>query len=772
MKTLLAAGVLLGIAGGSAAGEAPGALRNLTPYAKPMCGTEGFGNTFPGAVAPFGMIQWSPDTGEGRRYGGYSYKDTRIAGFSLDRMSGAGCPYGENFSFMPMLGSGGPPPELPPERRSAFSAGFSHDSESARPGYYAVTLDNGIKVELTATVRTGFGRFTYPAAGREVLAIDAASAINGAERSSVRVDPARREVSGWAVGGHFCSSPAETTIYFCARFDRPFTESGTWGAGAAPAGNAHRGTSASGALIAFDPAPGRVVLAKVAISYVSVANAEANLEAENPASAFSSADFDRAVAAADAAWNARLNRIQVGGGPRSDMETFYSMLYHAYLAPTVCSDVNGQYMGYDGKVHEGGGRTHYANFSGWDTYRSECQLLAVIAPDEAGDMAQSLLDDFRQGGTFPRWGVPNADSGVMIGDCSAPMIADFYMFGGRNFEALAALNGLVKAGSDPSVMAPRTLTGERDGLAEYLKLGYVPETYKAPHPKGGYGNVSMTLEYASDDFALSQFAEALGDHSDAAEFLERAQHWTNLFNPETRCIQMRREDGSWAPGFVNNAASYDGHQGYAEGTAEQYTWMVPFNLKELSARMGGPEAAEKRLDAFFTKLNVGYRSADSWMAYMGNEPCLETPWIYDFLGCPWKTQRVVRRIMTELYSAGNNGFPGNDDLGEMASWYVFGALGMYPELPGSDVLVFGSPMFEEAVIHLPKGDVTIRGAGAGKDAPYVQALDWKGAPWSKPWIRFADLETGGTLAFTLGSNPNPKWGSAPADAPPSYGSRP
>ncbi len=290
------------------------------------------------------------------------------------------------------------------------------------------------------------------------------------------------------------------------------------------------------------------------------------MQAESPISAFTSNDFDKAVAAASHEWNLRLNKIQVSGGTEADKETFYSMFYHTLLGPIVVSDANGEYFGYDAKVHKtAAGRAQYGVFSGWDIYRSECQLLAMVAPREAGDMAQSLLVDYQQGGAFPRWGTTTEDSGVMMGDPAAPMIADFFAFGATNFDAHAALAGLVRAATDPSVEAPRTNTRERDALDDYLKLGYVPE-----HQKGGYGNVSMTLEYDSADFALSQFAQALGAAADSAMLLQHAQNWRNHYNPDNGFLAMRQRDGSWAPGFTNVGGVYDGNNlAYVEGTAGQ-----------------------------------------------------------------------------------------------------------------------------------------------------------------------------------------------------------
>lgn len=742
-------------------------LRNLVQYAKPICGTGiypaygGDNDLFPGAVAPFGMIQWSPDSGAGTRAGGYVYNDDQISGFSLDHLSGAGCLDGGNFSFMPILAAGKPPNG----NRMAFATGFSHDNEIAKAGYYSVTLNNGIKVELAATERTGFGRFTYPAGQTATMAINAGSDVNRSDDSDISINPVNREVSGWSIGGFFCQHQHQRDrriIYFCAVFDRPFSAYGTWsGPSYAPNGTNANDTY-SGAFLTFDTSRNSAVMAKVAISYVSIANARANIEAESPIKKFSSSDFDKAVQAVSDTWNGLLNKIQVSGGTTDELETFYSMLYHAFIGPTICSDANGDYFGYDGKVHNAGGRVQYANFSGWDIYRSEAQLIGMLAPREASDMAQSLLNDYEQGGTFPRWGVTTMDSGVMMGDPAAPIIADYYAFGATNFDAQAALAGLVNAATNPAVFAKISNTHERDGLADYLNLGYVPEDGE----QGSYGCVSMTLEFDSADFGLSQFALALGDESDCAMLLKNAQKWRNLYNPETGYIQMRRRDGSWAPGFTNNASRYDnGRNPYVEGNAAQYLWMVPFNYKGLASAMGGQNVAIRRLDDFCSKLNAGGHEAYAWL---GNEPCLETPWIYDFWGEPYKTQSVVRRAMNELYSNQPIAYPGNDDLGEMSSWYLFGALGMYPELPGSDILVLSGPLFPKAVVHLQTGDITITAGGAAKDAPYVQSLRVNGEPWNKPWLRFSDIRKDGRLDYELSATPNTSWGSDPSDAPPSY----
>jgi predicted alpha-1,2-mannosidase len=736
-------------------------VTNLLLFANPFCGTTHDGGLYPGATAPFGMIQWSPDSGKHQTLAGYNYRDSSIDGFSVDHLSGGGSCYGGNFAFMPVPTDG---LTAAPESRYAFNASFSHDHENAQPGYYSVTLDNGIGVELTATVHSGFGRFTYPSNSPQTMVIDAGSNINGTSDSSVQIDPGSRSISGLATGGRFLGHPNSCTLYFYAVFNRPFARYGTWSGSKLLNGKAKARGKTSGAYVVFDNSENRTVLAKVGISYVSVANARANLESENSITAFSPDDFDRAVRAAGDVWNSWLSRIQIGGGTTANEKTFYSMFYHLLLAPTICSDANGEYRGYDGEVHRlPPGHAQYGYFSGWDIYRSDCQFLAMIAPDEASDMAQSLLRDYKQGGAFPRWGLVVQDSGVMDGDPAAPIIAGFHAFGATNFDVHAALAGLVAAATNPAVMAPRTRIYERDALADYLHLGYVPEDQHGIWQ--GYGNVSMTLEYGAADFAASQLAAALGDNADSELLLQHAQNWRHLFNPKTGYFQMRRRDGSWAPGFTNNVLEYDGNRAYQEGTASQYIWMVPFNLKGLADALGGPGAASARLDNFFTKLNAGDNSV---YANMGNEPCVETPWIYCFLGQPWKTQDVVRRMLTQLYSSKPDGYPGNDDLGEMSSWYLWGALGMYPELPGSDVLVLGSQLFSKIVLHLKSGDVTIEANGAADDSPYIQSLNVNGQPWDKPWIRFSDISKGGNLNYTLGPVPDKSWGTAPAAAPPSY----
>ncbi|MGH8023399.1 MAG: GH92 family glycosyl hydrolase, partial [Limisphaerales bacterium] len=643
--------------------------------------------------------------------------------------------------------------------KAAFPSTFSHTNEIAQPGYYAVRFTNGIFTELTVTTRTGFGRFTYPAGSTASMLINAGSAAPGTVDASILINTNAREVSGWATQQGFCGSGTHPTVYFDAVFDHPFAVFGVWTNATLIPGGTNATAAKCGAYLSFDLPGGGVVLARTAISYVSVANAQMNLQTESPASLFNSAGFDAMAGAASNVWNNYLNKIQVSGGTAADTATFYTMIYHALQAPSVVSDVNNQYMGFDGRAHTTSGFTKYEFFSGWDIYRNECQFLAMMDPARAGDMAQSLVQDAQDCGAMPRWSVPNGDSGVMMGDPATPIIADFYAFGATNFDTAAALADMVNAAVNPNVVASNGIH-ERDAERDYLNLGFVPE-YK----NGGYGPVSMTLEYDSADCALARFAQALGDFTNYWLAMNRAQAWRNLFNPGSGYLQMRRCDGLWSPGFVDNNDTYDNYQGYVEGTAAQYTWMVPFNLASLTDLLGGARAASARLDTFFTLLNDGTQSAYS---YMGNEPCSEAPWIYSYLGEPYKSCEIVRRVMTQLFSTAPGGLPGNDDLGQMASWYVLAALGMHPEIPGDDSLVLVGPLFPEAIIHLTNGDVTITANGAGDNAPYVQSLMVNGQPSNVPWIRYGAIANGATLAFTVSTLANTNWGADPSVAPPSY----
>jgi predicted alpha-1,2-mannosidase len=712
------------------------------------------GETFPGADVPFGMVQWSPDTVD-RTYSGYKYGDKRIRGFSLTHLSGAGCSQFGDLPFMPYTGSlSGDPTQ--------YSSTFSHANELGYAGYYRVKLDNGITTELTVTPHSGVMRLTYPVGAPAGLLVKAGGSLNPVTDVEVTVSnnnntvlgaEATKEnnvISGWVSSGDFCLTNSNAyRVYFWAQFSQPFLLSGTWRDGAL-LDNQHQTTGPdSGVFVTFNTNLHNVISVRVGLSYVSVANAEANVNAEDP-----TGNFDAVHEQATRLWEQRLNEIQINGGTALQRATFYTALYHALLFPSIFSDVNGQYIGFDSKVHSvAPGHAQYANFSGWDIYRSEAQLLALLAPEQASDMAQSLVNDYEQGGGLPKWPIANGETYAQVGDPAAAIIADIYAFGGTTFDVRTALNAMIQQATQPNQ--------ERPGLKYMQALGYEPVdgSYICCH---FYGPAATSLEYDTADFAVSALASSLGDDKDATKFSQKAQGWTNLFNDATGYMAPRYLNGSFYA-----AATPSSEPGWVEGNSAQYTWMVPFNLSALFAKMGGNARVVQRLDTFFTHLDVG---PDKPYAFLGNEPTLETPWEYDYAGAPYKTQQIVREAINQLYSPNPNGLPGNDDLGEMSSWYIFSALGMYPETPGTAVLALASPLFPQIVLHRPSGQtIVINAPNASAGAPYVQRLLVDGQPSTHPWLPPSFVAHGGTLTYTLSNMPDPAWGSAASDAPPSYG---
>jgi predicted alpha-1,2-mannosidase len=706
-------------------------------------------DTFPGADVPFGMVQWSPDTPSQNAGGGYEYGDHEITGFSLTHLSGPGCSVFGDFAILPALGAVTDP--------AIAKQPFSHANETATPGSYSVALgDPPIRTDLAVTARTGLGRFTFPANAQADLLFDVASNQAGVTAAHVRVDSST-QISGDASSGFFCGMADQYTVYFVARFDRPFVAYGTWQNARVSANAGAAGGPRSGAYVTFDATRNPQVRVKIGLSFVSVDGAVKNLEAENR-----DWDIDAMRARAAAAWNVVLSRIAATGGTPAQQRTFYTALYHALLHPNVVSDVDGRYTGFDSLVHRvERGRSEYANYSDWDIYRTEVPLLALIAPDETGDMMQSLVDAFKQEGWLPRWPLVNGPTSVMGGDSIDPVIAGAYAFGARNFDVRTALTAMVKGASTTAGKpAQRWYVPRWELDDDYLRRGYVVNTHTtsvAPVPNGA----SETLEYALDDFSIARFARAIGKRRIARTFAPRGENWATLFDRSSGWIAPRDAAGA----FMHPEIGENGQSGFQEGNAAQYTWMVPQDLRDLIAGMGGNAAATAKLDAFFAQIDAGQ---DKPYAWLGNEPSLGAPWVYLSAGAPWRTQSIVRQALTTLYADAPDGIPGNDDLGTMSAWYVWSAIGLYPANPAVRGFDVGSPLFASVVVHSPNGpSIDVEAPNASTATPYVQALRVNGAPSQKTWVA---LPAHGSLRldFDLGANPNRAWGSAPGDAPPSY----
>lgn len=710
---------------------------DLAQHVDPMVGTFAPGFTVPGAATPFGMTQVSPDTGGPVAYSGYSWHDPRIQGFSHVHLSGPGVKKAGDIPLMPTVG------EVTSSDPLQYASAFTHADEKASPGAYDVRLGNGTAVELTATTRTGMQRYTFPPVPQANVLLDVSRSVEGVHAGSIEVVDSDT-VRGWARGRY--------PVYFEADFSRPFTASGTWTGSTLTPGSTSAEGNGVGGWVSFDALESQEVTVSVGISFVDAAGARANLAAER-------GEFDELRAAAREAWNRELAKVQVTGGTPLDQKTFYTALYHSLLHPNVFNDVDGRYLGFDGAVHVAEGRDQYANFSSWDTYKAQNQLLASIWPDRYRDMLLSLLADAQQGGKLPRWAEQNRDSAHMSGDPAIPTIVDGWCRG-------------VLDDVDASVVAElfaemRELVSLREGA--WHEKGYLPLQTSSR-------GAGTTLEYGVADFALALMGHTLGDAAAADSALADAAAYRLLLDPETRWIRPRNDDGSWLTPFD---PALD-ETGFQEGNSWQYSWLAPHDSRGLFDLMGGDAAVVERLDTHFSEpvaatVPVAVAEAQKQATLFGlvyrtnqyapgNEHDLQTSWMYAHAGAPSKVQSVQRQIQG-VFRPTVDGLPGNDDLGSLSAWYVWSALGLGPVTPGAPFYVIGSPVFERAELDLPgRKDVTIEAPGASLVGKYVQSATLGGKPFDQSWLTHAVLRKGGTLRLEMGTQPS-SWAAAGARPP-------
>ncbi len=733
------------------------ASANPAASVNPLIGTaDGPGggiNLFPGATLPFGMVQLSPDT-EAHGYG-YHYGQYDIQGFSMTHMSGPGCANDGDVSFTATTGP------IVTEVHD-FESPYSHSDEKAAPGYYQVRLLQwNINAELSATERTGIARFTFPAGQQANILLPLSKTENYATAASVHV-AGDRQIEGYVDNRAFCGNSQSYRIYFVMTFDRPFAQFGTW---TGPHYNA-AGTISDGSRDASQPTHdgwigayaswsaqdhAQTVIAKIAISFVDAAGAENNLKAES-----AGRGFDQIEAAAKSAWNKELSVIDVSGGSSADRTVFYTALYHSLLMPIIFNDADGRYIGFDGKIHQlTAGHDLYASYSGWDIYRSELPLLALIEPRRMQDIAQSIVLMYQQGGWIDRWPQYNLYTNVMAGSPLTVGLATAWLDGLHGFDMNAAWEGMLKDATEAPPPG-RPYDGEAG-------INWINQLHYVPNDKVTYGSVSQIQEDAIAYASLYRLAQALGKTDDAKILLDRAQDERNVFDPDDRFFRPRNADGAWVPDF-NPAV--DEH-GFIEGTGWHYQWLAPADMAWL-VKAVGPELFNQRLADFFKYKFVAWY-AQYYNPY--NETDLEAPFEFNFSGRPWETQRVVRRVLKENYTATPDGIPGNDDCGEMSSWAVLSMMGIYSIDPASLAYELTGPVFPKVVVHLhdpyPGKTFTITATSAAADAPYIQSVQWNGKAHSRNWISFPDIAAGGNLHFVLGSTPNHAWGAASSDAPPS-----
>ena len=705
-------------------------------------------NLFPGPSMPFGMVQVSPDT-EDQGYG-YHYYDKNIHGFSMTHMSGPGCANEGDIFFTATTGA-------VHTETSGFQSPFSHDQESAAPGYYGVTLTRwGIHAELTATERAGMAQFTFPAGRAADVLVPISHTLNHTDAAQVQVVGNDR-ITGSVTDEVFCGAKHPYTVYFVMQFDQPFASFGTWSRQGQIGQDVRAQTQTNhsqwiGAYASWPSSnQARVITVRIGISYVDLNGAENNLKQEAAGKS-----FKEIRDACYAAWEKALGVIEVSGGTADERKVFYTALYHSLLMPSIFSDADGRYIGFDDKIHNvASGHLVYANYSGWDIYRSEVPLLALVVPDRVADMCESIVLMYQQGGWIDRWPHINRYTNVMAGSPLTIMMANAWLDGIHGFDMNSAWEGMYKDATQ-APPAHRPYQGQ-EGIDWINKVHYVP------NDKVKYGSVSQIQEDCIAYASLYYLAKELGKTSDAKTFFERALYYRNVYNAQDGFFRPRNADGSWVPNFNPSQEEH----GFIEGTGWHYQWLEPSDLAWVVHSMDQARF-NSRLENFFSYKKPGWYG-QYYNPY--NETDLEAPFEFNFSGEPWRTQEVVRRVLRENYTVQPDGIPGNDDCGEMSSWAVMSMMGMYTVDPASTAYELVSPVFSRVVIHLNEPyhgkTFTIEASGASSNRAYIQTVQLNGKRLSKNWIWFRSISDGGSLRFDLGAQPNHSWGAAPKDAPPS-----
>ncbi len=736
---------------------------------RPIIGTGASGNTFPGAVVPFGLVQLNPDTAGGpadpyvtavgrgpvnmyayHHCGGYHYPDNVIVGFSHTHLSGTGCAELQDVLLMPTVGA----VHLNPGG-DGYASRFSHKTEIAQAGYYAVFLDNPeVRVELTATTHCGMHRYTFPSTTEAHVILDLVHGPSKVYQANIQMEDDHtisgyRYTHGWA---------ANRACYFVMQFSRPIKSLGirvddkmlTKGI------NKVDGVRIK-AHLDFDTTQHREVLIRVSISGTGIEGARKNLQAEIP-----HWNFEAVHQAAEASWRDALAPIEMTSGDPEVMHSLQTASYHCQIGPTLYCDVDGTYRGQDGKNHRYTNFHKYTALSIWDIYRCEVPMLTMLQPGRINDIITTMLADYRQLNqhAMPMWPLWANETWGMVGYHSAAIVAAAYFRGFRDYDAMAVLDALID-----------TANQDRNYQGEYRRLGYITSGSVKNRYGSGKQSVSTTLDYAWDDWCIGQLALAQGRHKEAAEFLGRSSNWKHVFDPETGFMRGKLPNGQWREPFVPEVVVWDD---YTEANAWQASWWVPQDMGGLVAAHGGDEPFVAMLDRLFTNTAPIY----NWdvditgligQCAQGNEPSNQIPYLYVFGGAPWKTQYYVRLLMEMYYGNTPQSLPGNDDIGQLSAWYLAGVLGFYPVNPVTGVYVLGSPRVDRAVIKIPgtPGKFTIIADHNNLQNVFVQSVSLNGKPLERTWITHQEIVQGGELHFKMGRKPNKEWGRDLAARPPS-----
>lgn len=724
------------------------AQSRISDYVDPFIGTAAHGHTFPGATLPFGMVQLSPDTDvHGWDWcSGYHASDSTIMGFSHTHLSGTGgADYGD-ILLMPFSG----PVRLEAGPKDDPAAGyrsrFSHESERASPGYYSVRLkDYDIMVELTATERVGVHKYTFSLQDDASLLVDLDHGISDRTTESCIKVVDQREISGLRRSKGWAS---DQRVYFSMRFSRPFKGVKFYRDGRMLEHDDGCNGKNVKAVFDFSSEKDNQLMVKVALSAVDEEGARKNLRQECP-------DWDFSAIRNSAAdkWDSYLNKITVQGGREQHKKIFYTAFYHALIHPNIYMDVDGRYRGMDGKIHVADGFKNYTLFSLWDTFRATHPFYNLFFPQSNLDFIRSMLVKYDQYGLLPVWELAANETGTMIGYHAVPVIVDAFMKNYRDFDVDKAYEAIKKSAMQDHL-----------GLDSYKRLHFIPAELEG-------NSVSKTLEYAYDDWCIARMARALGHDEDYARFIDRAGNYKNVFNRAAGFMAGRYRNGLWRENFDPAGASALGHGDFTEGNSWQYTWSVQQDISGLIRLMGGDEAFVRKLDQLFVAGGPdGHAPADMTgligQYAHGNEPSHHIAYLYSYAGQPWKTQRMVRRVMDELYSSRRDGLCGNEDCGQMSAWYLFSAMGFYPVTPGSNIYAMGSPVFEKTELHLPNGKTfTISANNNDSRHIYIKSATLNGQPFDRTYLTFDEIMAGGRLDLEMAGQPNKNRGISKESRP-------
>lgn len=726
--------------------------KEYTDSVNVFIGTGGHGHTFPGATLPHGMVQLSPDT---RLFGwdacsGYYYDDTSIMGFTHTHLSGTGIGDYGDILFMPVVGEKPLIAGTAENPDEGYRSRFSHEQESARPGYYQVLLqDDSINVELTATLRAGLHRYTYPKASDARLIVDMEPTIHGHQHPVTQI----RVVNDSTIAGmkYTVGWAKRHYVYFYAVFSSPFDYK-------LYSGTEYQSDSTSvtvntaKAVMSFRnlPADGRV-LAKVGISSVDEEGARLNVEAEIP-----NWDFEGVMKQANTTWNEALGKIDIETSDNDSRTVFYTSLYHAFIQPSLASDVDGRYRTMGHEIKQDASYTNYTVFSLWDTFRAAHPLYTIVTPEQNQAFIRSLLRKYDEGGILPKWELASNETGTMIGYHAVSVIADAMMKKQCDFDVKKALEACIRSSVyDTTGVTPMMDRQILNGKLMPVSIKYKNELGYIPCDKVG-GSVSQGLEFAYNDWLIAQMMKEHNRKDLYDKYMELSRNYRNYFDPETKLMRGRLSDGSWIMPF--DPASVQRPSNYVEGNAWQWAWFVPQDVEGLMELVGGRKSFEAHLDTLFTTSSelTGDPNAAADVTGMigqyahGNEPSHHIPYLYNYAGAPRKTQALVDHILRTLYHNDPNGLSGNEDVGQMSAWYALSAMGFYSFCPGRPVYEIGRPIFDKVTIHLSNGkDFVIQAKNNSVENKYIRSMKLNGEDLAEPRFSHFDLMKGGELIFEM-----------------------